>query len=124
MNFRALFQKRKLDAEMTEEMRAHVELQTERNIRAGMKPDEARYAALRQFGNVAVIQQEARAQRGWVWLEQFAQDLRFAVRMLWKSPGTTLTTVLTLGLGIGVERGAVRGLRHRDPAAAAEPRAG
>ena len=50
-------------------MRLHLELQTEQNIARGMEPDEARYSALREFGNVGVIQQEAREQRGWRWLE-------------------------------------------------------
>ena len=72
---RALFFKDKLEAEMAEEMRLHIELQTGLNRKAGMEPDEARYAALRQFGNVAVIQEQAREQRGWVWLEQAMQDL-------------------------------------------------
>ena len=63
---RALFRKDKLDADMAEEMRLHVELQTERNVAAGMNSDEARFAALRQFGNVAGIQEQARAARGWI----------------------------------------------------------
>jgi len=98
---RALFQKEKLDTEMVAEMRAHVDLQTERNVAAGMNPDEARYAALRQFGNVASIQEQAREARGWVWLEGIAKDIRHAVRALGKNPVFTAIALLTLALGIG-----------------------
>jgi predicted permease len=99
---RALFRKGKLDAEMAEEMKAHVDLQTERNVAAGLNPDEARYAALRQFGNIGVIQEASREQRGAVWLEQLGRDLAQGVRAMRQRPGFTGLAILMLALGIGL----------------------
>lgn len=82
-------------------MRSHVEMQTGENIEAGMAPDEARYAALRQFGWADSIKEDCRGQRGVSWLEDFAKDVRYGARMLWKNPGFTGAVVLTLALGIG-----------------------
>lgn len=97
-----LFRKQKLDAEMSAEMRHHVDLQTELNVAAGMDPDEARYRALRQFGNVPSVQERVREERGWLWLEQLWQDVVYTGRTLAKAPGFAAVAVLTLALGIGV----------------------
>lgn len=99
--FLNLFRRRKLEADMAEEMRAHLELQAERNCAAGMDTDEAHYAAQRQFGNVASLQEQARDGRGWVWLEQGLQDLAHAWGGLCRTPGFSLSVILILALGIG-----------------------
>lgn len=99
---KALFTKRKLDEQLSEEIRAHVDMATEANVAKGMASEEARYAALREFGNVASVQERTREEHGWVWLEQLGQDARYAVRALARTPAFTVTVWGTLVVGIGL----------------------
>jgi len=99
--FRALFRKQELDADMDEEMRSHIELQTQENIQAGMKPEEARRAAFCEFGSVEVVKEICREQRGLICLENLLQDAVFGLRTLRKAPAFTAVVILSLALGIG-----------------------
>lgn len=86
---------------MAEEMRQHLELQAEHNRTAGMESTEAHYAAQRQFGNVARVQEEARAARPGAGFELLLRDVFFAWRSLRRNPAFAATVAVSLMLGIG-----------------------
>ncbi len=86
---------------LDEEIRNHIETETQENIDRGMSPEEARHAAMRKFGNVTLAKEDARAVWTLIWLEELVQDVRFGLRTLGKAPGFTAVAILTLAIGIG-----------------------
>ena len=93
--------RRRAERELQEEIDAHLEMETEEKIAAGLSREEARYAAQRAFGSVALATENSRAWWGFGMLEELWRDLHYGARMLAKQPAFTLVVVITLALGIG-----------------------
>ena len=96
-----LWAKRKMEARLEEEMRCHMELLVEENIRRGMTAEEARRAARREFGGVEQVKETWRDTLGFPALDSFAQDVRHAIRAMRRNPGFSLLVVAVLAVGIG-----------------------
>jgi len=97
----ALFGREKLDADLDEELRAHIDLAMEENVKRGMPEQEARTAALRAFGGVTQTKERYRTGRGIPAVETVMRDARYALRQLSRNPGFTLTVIFTLALSVG-----------------------
>jgi putative ABC transport system permease protein len=96
-----LFHKQQLERELNDELASHLEMHIEDNLRTGMTPEAARRDALLKLGGLEQTKEIYRGQRGLPAVETAVQDLRFGLRMLRRSPGFTVLTILCLTLGIG-----------------------
>lgn len=98
---RVITRKDQTSRELDEELQFHIDRQTEEFIEAGMSPQEARQAALREFGGVEFTKEECRSSRGMDWLENLFQDLRYALRNYRRKPGFALAVIAVTAVGIG-----------------------
>lgn len=111
------------DEELARELQSDLELEEEEQRERGLSPGEARFAALRAFGNPTLIREQTRAVWTWKWLERLVRDLKYGARTLWRSPTFSIMSVLVMSLGIGataslftiVRAVLLRPLPFRDP---------
>lgn len=101
LRLRSLFRRNRMDAELDEELRDHIDRQTEDNLARGMTAEEARLAALRGFGNPVALREQTRDKWSWSGMELLLNDVRISARTLLRTPGFALIAILVIALGVG-----------------------
>jgi hypothetical protein len=101
LRFRTLFKRDRLDRELEEELRYHLDREIQRNLEAGMPAGQARTAAVRSLGGAAQIQEQCRDECGVEWITNPLRDVRYGLRSFRREPLFVAAIVVTLGLGIG-----------------------
>lgn len=105
LRLRSLVSRKRLDADLDEELRDHLDRQMEENLARGMGKEEARLAALRTFGNLVSLREQTHETWAWAWLEQIGQNFRYAIRSACRAPLLSAMAILALALGIGLNTG-------------------
>jgi putative ABC transport system permease protein len=101
LRLRSLFRRKTVETELDEELRFHFEKQVSKFVASGMAPDEAQRRARLEFGGTEQVKEEHRDARGVSFIETLLQDIRYAVRILARTPVVTSVAILSLALGIG-----------------------
>src|SRR5450432_2925752 len=102
LRLRALFRRKQMESDLDEELQFHIEMQTRKNLAAGLTASAASRRARIEFGGLSKVTEECRDRRGVRWIDETWQDIRYALRGFRRTPSFALTVVATIALGLGV----------------------